>query len=366
MPCFISRRRAFVTLSLISAAACSTDKLSAPADLRAVLHQASIAASPVTLYGPVTVTRSTGKPKTDAATFTAHAGDPLTLHVTSTSPQGLSAVVVLNGDTVFNSESGSTVPATITRVALASNSLVVRQAGKPGSTITLLATVPGVVPLPTAGLVLHYPLNGTATDVSGSGLHGAVTNGEWVADRDGLAGSAWHVPTNNAWIETAIPALSPISFTTAGAFTASLWVKMDSLPHGPENGVIATVGRNSLGWGFQVTPSGTLYATMCTPSEFCHSTTEAPGDVPNLPLAAGQWVHLAMTYDGGTGTITFYRNGQRAGVSTVSFSSRFTDLFLEIGTFPLAPQYWFGGTLDDVRMYNRVLSSAEVAQLATP
>ncbi len=72
------------------------------------------------------------------------------------------------------------------------------------------------------------------------------------------------------------------------------------------------------------------------------------------------WHHVATTYDGSTAK--FYIDGILSGSS--SFSQSFTAASsLYIAGDPSASEY-FNGSIDDVRIYNRTLSSDEVASLA--
>ena len=364
MPLGHSRyRKLVVTLSaLVVVEGCAPDVTAVTRSNIAAPVQRSASSTPTTMiYGPATFTRSTGAPVTESANFAATAGSVVTFVFTSDSPQGLNATVVLNGAPLFATTGGAGLPTTVVAIAQASNELLVTLKGKPGGSLTISATIPTP---PAPGLVLHYPLDGNGNDVSGSNLHATMTNAGWVADRHGSAGGAFHVPTNNAWGLAPFPAGSPISFPTTGQFSAAMWVKADSLPGGAESGVILNVGVSDFGWAFAVRPSGVLIAQVCTPSEYCFSTEANPGDVANTPLVPGQWVHLAMIYDGSAGRLTFYRNGARVGYVNVALSVRTTDTEVWFGTAPYATQYWFRGAMDDIRVYDRLITPSELSALS--
>lgn len=105
-------------------------------------HRETVPA-PTVVYGPATFTRDTGKPGTDSATFSAHAGDTLTFVLTSNSEHGLNVTVDVNGIRLFSSTGGRGLPDTIRAVARATNTVRVWMAGKPGSSLRIVATVPG-------------------------------------------------------------------------------------------------------------------------------------------------------------------------------------------------------------------------------
>jgi len=88
-------------------------------------------------------------------------------------------------------------------------------------------------------------------------------------------------------------------------------------------------------------------------------------------LTAGLWQHVAVTYDGGGDTVNrpaFYINGASSAGSTAREPSGTigddSDGKLHIGgqsVYPTSDP--FDGKLQDVRIYNRILSLAEVQQL---
>lgn len=102
----------------------------------------------MTVYGPVTFTRSTGKPRVDSAAFSTQPGDSVTFTITSDASQGLNATVMFNGVTVFATTGGNGLPVTVRVVAHATNTVRVSLTGKPGSRMTIVATVPAQLAIP--------------------------------------------------------------------------------------------------------------------------------------------------------------------------------------------------------------------------
>jgi glucose/arabinose dehydrogenase/PKD repeat protein len=76
---------------------------------------------------------------------------------------------------------------------------------------------------------------------------------------------------------------------------------------------------------------------------------------PALPL--NQWSHLATTYDGST--MRMYVNGTLAGSTLVSGAITTSTGELWIGGNPIWAE-WFSGLIDEVRVYDRALSAAEL------
>jgi hypothetical protein len=81
-------------------------------------------------------------------------------------------------------------------------------------------------------------------------------------------------------------------------------------------------------------------------------------------LALNSWTYLAATYDGAS--LRLYVNGVQVATSAVSGAIATTAGPLQIGGNNVWSE-WFKGTIDDVRVYNRALSAAEVqADMGTP
>jgi hypothetical protein len=79
------------------------------------------------------------------------------------------------------------------------------------------------------------------------------------------------------------------------------------------------------------------------------------------PLNA--WTHYVGTYDGTTAR--FYQDGVQQGTLTQSVSLLPPSYNMHIGAFVSGgnPVLKFNGKIDDVRIYNRALSAAEVTAL---
>jgi hypothetical protein len=81
-------------------------------------------------------------------------------------------------------------------------------------------------------------------------------------------------------------------------------------------------------------------------------------------LAANTWTHLAATYDGTT--LRLFVNGTQVSSSARSGSLATSNGPLSLGGDPLYGQY-FSGRIDNVRIYNRALTPAQIqTDMATP
>ncbi len=146
---------------------------------------------------------------------------------------------------------------------------------------------------------------------------------------------------------------------TARVGTIALWVKAGG-PPGPKPRIL---------FDFMVSSSNTLvdgYETVMFVQADKLVTWPALGrrlEIPD-PLAAGAWTHLALAWDCNAGA-TLYVNGRKA----VERKGRFKPTPLSptwpgrIGCHTVSGGYAFAGDIDELRLFNRRLTDAEVAAL---
>ena len=84
--------------------------------------------------------------------------------------------------------------------------------------------------------------------------------------------------------------------------------------------------------------------------------------IGNTNLPAGQWVHVAATYDGAN--MRLYVNGSEDGaVAKAGTISTNSAVGVRIGDNPASGQRNFDGTIDDMRIYSSALSVADLNAL---
>ena len=80
-----------------------------------------------------------------------------------------------------------------------------------------------------------------------------------------------------------------------------------------------------------------------------------------LTLVENRWYHLVSSFDPSNSRINIYLNNQPVSLNTIGFDSS-TD-FIRLGRDDHTTGRSFDGLLDDVRVWGRPLSSAEVSKL---
>jgi len=208
----------------------------------------------------------------------------------------------------------------------------------------------------TNGLAAYYPLDGNAIDASGNGMSGTVTGAILTVDRFGSAKSAYQFNGSN-WIQLPdqiLPALPP-------ELTLSAWVLAGNGPYIAQQEIIHLTSRRGE-CGLSILPDATgswVFGAHLQNSGWQLIQTSG---TPNT------WTHLTGTFKQGQ-YIQFWVNGSLVQSNSIPNDTLFTlpgyELNSALGIYDWAPAPYLGfaGAIDDVRIYNRALSSDEVQQL---
>ncbi len=204
-------------------------------------------------------------------------------------------------------------------------------------------------PLPSAGLVAYLSLNegmGTQTaDMAGTGHTGTLAGGAtWTT---GKFGNAVQFNGSTSYVNIA----NEQGFDFTGPFSVSFWMKRN----GYANSWEALVTKADSAWGAGRNNTGHSVAF----------TTFSASSVDDLYATAvvddGQWHHVVLVYTGSAKQIYIDRelNASRSYAQPI----RTNNFNLRLGmNQEYAPAY-YGGALDEVRVYNRALTPAEVTTL---
>ena len=205
------------------------------------------------------------------------------------------------------------------------------------------------------GLIAHFTFDGDANDSSGNGNNGILHGVTSTADRYGKVNGAYHFDGISAYIE--IP--DSTSLRELGqALTLSAWIRPKTWTKSGASTYWASVlckGNESMEYGLQINKSS-YWA-------FNHYDETQRNDVNvarNLWL--DEWNHVAITYS--PTIIVAYLNGEIIGAKTTNGELLENSHSLYVGIdLPGAIEY-FSGDMDEIRIYNRALSTAEVRALS--
>jgi VCBS repeat-containing protein len=203
-----------------------------------------------------------------------------------------------------------------------------------------------VSPAATAGLVAALGFNegtGTTTaDASGAGHTGTLSGPVWMPGRFGSALSF-------DGINDVVTVNDSAALDLTTAMTLEAWVNP----------------RTGSGWRTVLMKErvGELAYTLYGSSggngrPSAEIYTSASLDVRGTAsLALNTWTHLAATYDGAT--LRLYRNGTQVATRAISGAIATSGSPLRIGGNLVWGEY-FDGLIDEIRIYNRVLTATEI------
>jgi hypothetical protein len=214
----------------------------------------------------------------------------------------------------------------------------------------------------TNGLIAYYPFSGNANDASGNGNHGRVSNAQLTTNRFGQPSTAYHFDGVQSSSGSRIVVTNKLLNMGQPGYTIQMWFKSYSDSQG---GAMFNTYFNHTGIGIVYTfynaPSyaGALIGSGSSWDLGLDQQRGAP--LALSQLSSNNWYCATLTK---TGTVySFYVNGQLQfkGTNSLAASYNFNDGFL-LGTSSGVNETFYGA-IDDVRIYNRALSSNEVATI---
>lgn len=212
--------------------------------------------------------------------------------------------------------------------------------------------------IPSSGLIAYYPFNGNANDESGSGRNGVVYGATVTTDRFGNGNSAYSFDGVASYISAGNQSFQlPLS--------VSIWFYSSS---------VNSVWRTLIEWQNMGTPglqiyavgNGTIGARLGAWQNWLNPLLDS-GDLKSTAIVDGTsaWHLITVTKDnvGQADNFKLYIDGvlNASKADTNSIGDNHTLLFGEEHTGN--SQYHFLGKLDDITIYNRVLSGQEISSL---
>ncbi len=190
----------------------------------------------------------------------------------------------------------------------------------------------------------------TTYDSSGNGRTGTLTNmdpaTDWVA---GKSGNALDFDGTNDFVNVPYDA----SLSLNSKVSAAAWINKDT-----QTGYDCLIANGSS------TSNKDNYWFGTSGDEiyfgYSYSGTWHEATTSNVNLPANTWVHIAFTYDDTSDQVVFYKDGSPVSTQTITgnLNQSTNTGAVTIGKSRFGE--YFDGTIDDIRLYNRVLTPAEV------
>lgn len=234
--------------------------------------------------------------------------------------------------------------------------------------------------VPTNGLVDFYPFSGNANDASGNNYHGTNNGATLVSDRFGNPNSAYSFSSAGY-----IDCKNILNGTIAGSgkkFSASLWIKpsafntnnlilakhADAGCAGNDREFFIRELQDKINVEYFGDAAGTMGRFICGSTAINNTS---------------KWYHIVVTYDGtintndGLDRVRIYVDNKpeattmtcHANLGSFPFDIASGNAHLGIGNYltntgvPCQAAMRYLGSIDDIRIYNRILSTDEVNKL---
>jgi len=200
------------------------------------------------------------------------------------------------------------------------------------------------------GLVAYYPFNGNANDESGHSHHGTVYGAVLASDKKGNTNKAYSFNIS----EIHIGAISEI--TSNINWTISYWMNTNVFQDYTNTmDFNYTPAGNNAGPRFELSASGFSFITGWNQNDFTGIVT--PLDI----FTIGRWCHVVAIRDGNT-KILYVDNVEVGRQTTTLLAPSFDNFIIGHGWKNIANRY-FKGRIDEIRVYNRALTSQEIDAL---
>lgn len=211
-----------------------------------------------------------------------------------------------------------------------------------------------------SGLVAYYPFSGNAGDSSGNKIDGLVSGAILSTDRFGKANSCYAF--NRSTVNEINLKGSALLDSLRKNMTISLWVNLNSYGLAGESGYNHYINKSDQSSNHQF-----VFANNSTQLYFYYGSG-ASGFTANKLPPLKKWTHLAVTYSynstGFPSICKFYIDGVEVASFNTTVPMQFIPNNVKIGTLSTNNFNRLDGSIDDIRIYNRSLSSEQIKFLA--
>lgn len=213
-----------------------------------------------------------------------------------------------------------------------------------------------------ANMVARYRMENNVNDSSSNHINGTIIgNPQFVSNEYTGYGKALAFDANQDCVDLG----NNDAFNFKGSFSISFWANIQAWTTSWGNVMIGNRGESNLGWQIRQGTSNYLsFTTRGVSNDDMFS---------NLIPPQNKWVHITCVYDSVAFTKAIYFDGKlirkialTGTTRVVAATTHNTYLGARANSGNTGQESLFKGKLDEVRIYNKVLSDAEIKYLSDP
>jgi hypothetical protein len=201
-----------------------------------------------------------------------------------------------------------------------------------------------------------------------TGVLVGATKPQWVPGQIGsgalsFSGTGAYNQTNQSAVQVSSNLVASLGTTS----TLAVWVKTTQTGSNTHSQAPAITGVDQAG-----TTSDINWGTLNASGQIGIYVGDSGGVYSTTPVNDGQWHHVAITRDAFTGQVQLYIDGVLNGSAALDVGTKAAQFYL-IGALTdrnnagyVTGANYFNGQLDEVRIYNRVLTATEISALGQP
>jgi hypothetical protein len=229
----------------------------------------------------------------------------------------------------------------------------------------------------TTGLVGHWTLDETVADSSGNGNNGTLSGSTLPTYVSGVVGGGALSFNDSGYVDLGTNVLSGSGWN-GNAVTVSAWIKPNTL-----SGYIVTHGQWSPSWDLILENGRISFDISYNNNNSSYPEASIVGSYP-INTTGNYWTHVVATYtcnngSGTSGTIgqmSLYINGVQDTNATIngqpqtgaplnsgSLDTRIGARYQDLPQMSPSPFSLFSGSIDDVQVYSRALTSSDITAL---
>jgi hypothetical protein len=221
--------------------------------------------------------------------------------------------------------------------------------------------LPGCVAVPH-NLISWWRADKNANDFTGA--NSGTLQGGATANASGEVAQAFSVNGSSGYVSIGNPA----SLKVTGAMTIEGWIKPAAGPGDNQLAAILTKWAQDVGSSATSDSYGLWIVNRGGTLKLFSALHKANLSEPNIEggsIPLNVWSHVAMTFDPATGQYLLYVNGAQVASVSSPGNNVATDRNVAIGREESYLSRYFNGLIDELSVYSRTLSAAEIQAIHT-